>query len=265
MLTNAQKAHFETFGFIVLRNCFSAEETDAISRTFDEVLDEDRQGRPFDGLKRQAVLGFIEKRALLSHLVEDDRIYAPLEQLLGPGFVWIGSDGNLYVGDTNWHPDGSNQGYMRIKVAFYLDPVTKESGCLRVIPGSHRPPLHEEVKPLLERRGDPAWAPFGVTPRDLPCFPLESQPGDVVFFNQNLWHSAFGGRTGRRMFTLNFGAKPTEESQVDYLVRVYQSNLKHIEQMQYTQNARVYEDSFLHSPSPRIQSMVGKLVELGFK
>jgi len=265
MLTAEQQAHFATFGFIVLRQAFSPAEMAEISRAFDEVLEADRQGRPFDGLKRQAVLGCIERRPLLSHLVEDDRIYEPLEQLLGPGFVWIGSDGNLYVGDTNWHPDGSHLGYGRIKVAFYLDPVSKETGCLRVIPGSHQPPLHEELKPLLERRNDPAAAPFSVVGRDLPCFPLESQPGDVVFFNQNLWHSAFGGRTGRRMFTMNFGVKPTEQSHVDFLHRTYQGNLKHVEQMQYTQNARVYEDSFLHSDSPRIQSMVGKLVEWGFK
>lgn len=265
MLTPQQQAHFDAFGFLILRQAFSPEETQQISQQFDEVLDEDRQGRPFNGEKRQAVLGFVEKRPLLSHLVEDDRIYEPLEQLLGPDFVWIGSDGNLYVGDTNWHPDGSNLGYGRIKVAFYLDPVTKDTGCLRVIPGSHRPPLHEALKPMLERRGDPDWAPFAVSPRDIPCFPLESQPGDVVFFNQNLWHSAFGGRTGRRMFTLNFGAKPTDSSHVDYLVRVYQSNLKHVEQMQYTQSNRVYEDAFLHSPQPRIQGMVEKLIELGFK
>ena len=264
MLTPEQKLHFETFGFIVLRQAFSPDEIVRIGQEFDDVLMADRQGREFDGVKRQAVLGFIEKRLLLTQLVEDDRIYEPLEQLLGPGFVWVGSDGNLYVGDTNWHPDGSNLGYMRIKVAFYLDPVTKETGCLRVIPGSHRLPLHEDLKPLMERRADPV-APFSVAPRELPCFPLESQPGDVVFFNQNLWHAAFGGRTGRRMFTMNFSAKPTEENHIQYLQRVYQSNLKHIEQMQYTQNGRVYEDSFLHSDRPRIQSMVGKLVELGFR
>lgn len=265
MLTPEQKAHFDIFGFIVLRQAFSPAEIQAINQQFDEVLDEDRQGQPFNGEKRQAVLGFVEKRPLLTQLVEDDRIYEPLEQLLGPEFVWIGSDGNLYVGNTNWHPDGSNMGYKRIKVAFYLDPVTKETGCLRVIPGSHRLPLHEELKPQMERRSDPTWAPFGALPPDVPCFPLESQPGDVVFFNQNLWHAAFGGRTGRRMFTLNFGAKPVADDHIAYLVRVYQSNLKHVEQMQYTQANRVYEDAFLQSTRPRIQGMVGKLLELGFK
>ena len=265
MLTSEQIAHFETFGFVIRRQCFSAGEMEEISSAFDDVLTEDRQGRPFDGAARQAVLGFIEKRPLLSGLVEDDRIYQPLEQLLGPGFVWIGSDGNLYVGDTGWHPDGSVLDYGRIKVALYLDPVTKDTGCLRVVPGSHRMPLHGALDPLKEQRRDPDHQPFGTDGSGLPSFPLESEPGDVVFFNQNLWHAAYGGRTGRRMFTMNFGAQPNKDAHIEYLKRQYEGNLRHVENMQHTQSGRIYEDAFLYSDSPRIQGMVGKLVELGFK
>ena len=265
MLTKEQIAHFETFGFVIRRQCFPAGEMEEISSAFDDVLTEDRQGRPFDGAARQAVLGFIEKRPLLSGLVEDDRIYQPLEQLLGPGFVWIGSDGNLYVGDTGWHPDGSVLDYARIKVALYLDPVTKDTGCLRVVPGSHRMPLHGALDPLKGQRRDPDHKPFGTDGSGLPCFPLESEPGDVVFFNQNLWHAAYGGRTGRRMFTMNFGAQPSKDAHIEYLKRTYEGNLRHVQNMQHTQSGRIYEDAFLYSDSPRIQGMVGKLVELGFK
>lgn len=265
MLTTEQIAHFETFGFVIRRQSFSATEMAEISSAFDDVLAADRKGQPFAGVARQAVLGFIEKRPLLSGLVEDDRIYRPLEQLLGPGFVWIGSDGNLYVGDTGWHPDGSVLDYGRIKVAFYLDRVTKDTGCLRVIPGSHRLPLHAALDPLREQRAESSLKPFATDGPGVPSFPLESQPGDVVFFNQNLWHAAFGGKTGRRMFTMNFGAQPSKDEHIDFLKRVYQANLKHVENMQYTQSARVYEDAFLYSRRPRIKGMVEKLVELGFK
>ena len=69
--------------------------------------------------------------------MEDDRVYGPVEQLIGEPPLWIESDGNLYVGDTYWHPDGHVTRPLWIKVALYLDPLTEESGCLRVIPGSH--------------------------------------------------------------------------------------------------------------------------------
>ena len=160
MLTTEQKAHFETFGFIVMRQAFSPREMEDIGREFDDVLTQDRKGLPFSGEKRQAVMGCIEKRPLLTRLLDDDRIYLPIEQLLGRGFIWNGSDGNLYVGDTQWHPDGSEHDYGRIKVAFYLDPVTRDTGCLRVVPGSHRPPLHDNLEPLSLQR-ESAATPYG--------------------------------------------------------------------------------------------------------
>lgn len=267
MLTDRQRAHFDVFGFLVFRQAFSPEETARISSTFDRVLEEDRQGRPFEGHKRQAVTGFVEREEELTRLLEDDRIYPVIEQLLGPGFVWIGSDGNLYVGDTGWHPDGrhlEHQAYRWIKVAFYLDPVRRDTGCLRVIPGSHRGTLHQALKERWPK-SDAAESPYGISGAEVPAFPLESDPGDVVLFDQSLWHASFGGRTGRRMFTLNFGAKPQAEADYENLRSTHAKNLGFIADMQYTQTGRVYTDAFLESGSPRIRSMVAELLEMGLK
>ena len=264
MLTTEQKAHFETFGFIVMRQAFSPREMEDIGREFDDVLTQDRKGLPFSGEKRQAVMGCIEKRPLLTRLLDDDRIYLPIEQLLGRGFIWNGSDGNLYVGDTQWHPDGSEHDYGRIKVAFYLDPVTRDTGCLRVVPGSHRPPLHDNLEPLSLQR-ESAATPYGVSGAELPSFPLESEPGDVVFFDQNLWHAAFGGRTGRRMFTLNFFARPETDAHMAFVRRGYESDLGFLKRMQHTQTDELYTPEFLNSESPRIQGLVAHIKALGFK
>ena len=45
---------------------------------------------------------------------------------------------------------------------------------------------------------DPDAKPFGVDGADLPGFPLESNPGDVLFFNRNLCHAMYNGFAGRR-------------------------------------------------------------------
>jgi ectoine hydroxylase-related dioxygenase (phytanoyl-CoA dioxygenase family) len=261
MLTQQQRNQFVTFGFFVWRQAFSPAEIADIVRHFESVLEADRQGQRFTGEHRQGVHGFIEQRSELIRLVEDDRIYSSIEELLGPDFVWIGSDGNLYVGDTHWHPD-NGEPYQRLKVAFYLDPVTKETGCLRVIPGSHRPQLAERLRDAPPGV-DASTSPYGIEPSELPCFPLESEPGDVVFFNQGVWHSAFGGRTGRRMFTLNFGAKPAGESDYENLRRTYQSNLRNVRELQHTQTGRVYTDLFLNSSSERIQRMTDEIYRMG--
>ena len=289
MLTSAQISHFETFGFIVSRQAFSPDEVAGITREFTDILEEDRKGQAFAGEQRHAVLAFVEKRPLLRKLVEDDRIHGPIEQLLGPNFIWRGSDGNLYVGDTAWHPDavGIDLKFTRIKVAMYLDPVSADTGCLRVVPGSHRLPLHDDLEPMRYWRvkqtiaegrgsekdleqfrdilGEDEEPIFGVQPEDLPGFPLESEPGDLVFFNQHIYHGSFGGHVGRRMFTMNFAEAPKTDEHIELLKREYAGSSVARDALQYTKTDRTYEPEFLYSDSPRIQSMVAKLIELGFE
>ena len=37
-----------------------------------------------------------------------------------------------------------------VKFAYYLEPVDAESGALRLIPGSHKNPLHEDLREKSE-------------------------------------------------------------------------------------------------------------------
>ena len=43
---------------------------------------------------------------VITQLLEDDRIFGTVEALLGPGFLWNGSEGNLiFHSDAPWHTD----------------------------------------------------------------------------------------------------------------------------------------------------------------
>ena len=256
MLTPEQEAHFRLFGFLRVPHAFSAEEVGSISADFDEVLSESREGNPFDGKERQIVMGFVEKRPSLTALVEDDRVYEAVEQLLAGPPVWIGSDGNLYVGDTYWHPDNRAHLPISIKVALYLDPVNENTGCLRVIPGSHIP----MVSVLLEEsplRGPEGGRCMGLKPNEVPAFPIVSEPGDVVFFDHRTWHSSFGGRTGRRMFTMNFSSPITTDQQRERFLEMHERNSA------VSPSGEVYSESFLNSSSPRIQQLTTVVRDLG--
>ena len=39
----------------------------------------------------------------------------------------------------------------------------------------------------------------------------------MIVFDSRLWHSSFGGRTGRRMFSMTFAENPVDGWQVIYL------------------------------------------------
>jgi ectoine hydroxylase-related dioxygenase (phytanoyl-CoA dioxygenase family) len=266
-LTPEQATYFETFGYVVLRGLFSPEEMAGIREDYDDVMDEDREGKPFSGPKRQQVMAICEMRPRLFQLIDDSRIYHPIQQLLGESFVYLGSDATLFVGSKSWHPDGSPRDqaefdYIRIKVAFYLDPLRSETGCLRVIPGSHKKPFHDTIMPQMT---DGKSNPFGVTMEALPAAPLETDPGDVIFFDQNTWHASVGGGAGRRQMTLNFANQPTSNAHIDYLKWTYQGAFEHMRGWSHTQRDQLHTDALLNSDRPRIQRMIAKKLELGLR
>ena len=244
-VTAEQKAFADTFGFLVLRGAFSVAETKQIGDAFEQVMTKEMRNQ---GMSRDQQLecrfvicpGFCERHSALRALTKDDRILQTLEMMLGPDWFYKDSEANLFVGPTDWHPDGGwapstplwpsdpntepHHLLTYVKVAIYPDPLTAESGCLRVIPGSHRSPIHESLASLHmdipieapEMATDPRFKRFGIDPCDVPSFAIETQPSDIVFFFGHTWHSAFGGKAGRRNIALSFLSAPRNEGQRTY-------------------------------------------------
>jgi hypothetical protein len=210
-LTDPQLRFFETFGYLSLPGLL-ADRIGEILREFEAVWESHgggHNGRPHDGAARSCIAQFIDQRERLCSLLDDPRIRGIAVGLLGDDFNYMGSDGNYYAGDSGWHSDGWHVGIRHVKIAFYLDPLTRDTGCLRVIPGSHltgdryADSLHEQV-----RRSEELWGHHG---RDLPGVALETQPGDLVCFNHNTKHASFGGGRRRRMFTINLCQRYPDE------------------------------------------------------
>ncbi len=94
-------------------------------------------------------------------------------------------------------------------MAFYLDPLTRGTGALRVIPGSHR--VGDSFANGLEAKRSQYENTLGVHECELPYYALETHPGDLAAFNHNTKHAAFGGGRRRRMFTINLLQRYQEE------------------------------------------------------
>lgn len=204
VLTDAQKTFFQTFGFLAFPGLIR-DRIDGVIDAFEEVFKTHgggHGGKPHEGKARSCIVPFPDKHPLLCGLIDDPRIHGLACSLLGDDFNYMAGDGNYYVGDTGWHSDGWHATTpIHIKIAFYLDPLTRDTGCLRVIPGSHIPgdAFADRVTKGLARVEEN----LGMPGRDIPAVALETRPGDVVVFNHNLKHAAFGGGAWRRMFTIN--------------------------------------------------------------
>lgn len=216
-LTAQQLAFMDTFGYLVFPGLLS-DKIDRIIAEFESVFAAHgggHNGKPHDGTARSCILPFVDQTDYLAALIDDPRIDGIFTSLLGEDYNYLGSDGNFYVGDTNWHSDTDWSGRMRgkpprifYKMALYLDPVTATSGALRVIPGSQRygDAFAEALQATLRQSPET----LGIAGSQVPAIALESNPGDVVVFNQNTKHSAWGGSNRRRMFTINCTARYQE-------------------------------------------------------
>ena len=256
MLTAEQKAHWETFGFLMLPQLFTSEEVSLMRGEAINLLDEARDSQPFEGAESQTVMPFFERRPSLIGLLEDDRIYETVEDLLGPGFILVLTEAHLSVGDTQWHGGSRTRGVLpNVKMGIYLESVTRDNGCLRVIPGSHRSPLFESLASLKPQFDDPSTTPLGVVGPDVPSVALESEPGDLVVFLEEVCHAAFGGRIGRPRIALNFDAAPSTDARIENI------------RTEYAKTVYMYRPakSLLESDRPRLRSMVTPLVDLGFE
>jgi hypothetical protein len=99
--------------------------------------------------------------------------------------------GTKYVGDTSWHRD-SELGIASLGCIAYLDRLTAATGALRVVPLSHRNRTIELPA---------AGCHTGVT--------IESEPGDVIVFDEHLVHGSSGGRE-RRQWRVDFVIDPAD-------------------------------------------------------
>ena len=204
-LSPQQQRFFDTFGYLGFPGLLK-DRIQGICDAFENVWKGKgggHSGTPHNGKARSCLVPFIDQSAQLSSLLDDERIHGIASGLLGDDFNYMGSDGNYYVGDTSWHSDGWHASIKHIKIAFYLDPLTRDSGCLRVIPGSHK--AGDAFADACQRHVPRSLTPegFGMHGRDLPAQALETQPGDIVCFNHNTKHASFNGSAQRRMFTIN--------------------------------------------------------------
>ncbi len=104
-------------------------------------------------------------------------------ELLGADVLPSRAKATLYSGDTDWHHD-TDLAVASIGIVMYLDSLDERSGALRVRTGSHH----------------------GVGPPDAyPVVVLESLPGDVIIFDEHLWHASSGGGE-RRQWRVDFVA-----------------------------------------------------------
>jgi hypothetical protein len=188
-------AFFRTFGFLVLRAHFSPL---ALEREMERALDKSSQPPLPTGVASVRYVPMMTGGTPQSLALLD--VLEPIAaELLDAPVLPVRAKGMRYYGMTRWHCD-STSSVPSIGFAAYLEPLTKDDGALRVLAGSHRREYGDAIAQFFAASEDLAVA-------SLPAFALATLPGDVIAFDERVWHASVGG-TERLQWRVDYVRAP---------------------------------------------------------
>lgn len=209
-IDDAALKQYREDGFISPIRIFSTEEAarlraaiEAVEAQRGPVFREDRPrpGDPFQGSYRfKSHLLF----KWLADIVRDPRLLDAVEPLTGPDILcwtthWFIKEPDS-VNYVSWHQDSNYWGVESdrfVSAWLAVSPATEESGCIRLLPGSHRGPKLAHVdtweKDNMLTRGQTIQ---GID--EAKAVNLELEPGEVALFDYRLAHASYANRSSDR-------------------------------------------------------------------
>ena len=226
--------HYREHGFAVVRGVFAAPEIVDLAAAFDRVYTEGlthrasyRHGNVFFRIAEDDRLGrivrFVQWPAYFEPVLDRFRREARMLAIVQP---LVGDNLKQIINQMHWKPPGAESaefGYHQdirfrrprsayrqpetsyVQTGIAVDPHCRETGAMRVYPGSHK--LGELALPQSGRVMDRALAEddlvrLGLDPGRI--VDLELEPGDVALWHLNLVHgSGPNCGAGARRFYLN--------------------------------------------------------------
>jgi ectoine hydroxylase-related dioxygenase (phytanoyl-CoA dioxygenase family) len=216
----ADLAHYWREGYAVVRRFFEPWEIARISDALDQVHEEGvshgrsfRHGNLFYNVAREAndgepLVRMVQwpsyHQPLLNSVRLDPRFAALLDALIGEDLKQIINQVHWKVrgslGDFAWHQDSRsrrpesayrNLGTAYVQTGLAIDPHTRRSGCMRIIPRSHlRGDLNMDAsrKALGTEMTDAALEKIGLSAAD--AIDLTLEPGDLALWSPYLVHGS---------------------------------------------------------------------------
>jgi hypothetical protein len=218
MVTDQQLDHYRTHGFVVLAGYLEERQTAALRQELDAALRDGfgarfHQRPSLGGIEGHYLPMMSRQRTPISlALVEDARFLGAARRLLDAPVLPTYAEGILLFDQAGFHYDDGT-GSKGVKFAAYLEPLTAQTGALRLMPGSQHPDFAASLKGW-ERR-NPAVDAEGLRRQigGIPCHVAETRPGDVIAFDWHTWHASING-TDRLQWTISYARYPrtTEET-----------------------------------------------------
>ena len=207
MLTDADRAAFDKHGWLVLHQAVAADRVAELESALDAVVPPGAYLQGYEG-RVVEVASISMGAAALQALAHDRRLAHLAAQALGVTRIQFFQD-TVFIkpartgGEVAWHQDASYFAFLRplsgVALRLALSTETVESGCLRVIDGSHRWGLQTPDLSFEASAVEDALATLPAKLRNAARKAersLELEPGDLSLHHCLTFHSSAANRSG---------------------------------------------------------------------
>ena len=224
MLTKEQVDAYHQDGYIKVEGLFPPKEAKELGSEMEQIIDawgqetigwrgpwRDRYLNETERLKTKAV--FMHNphfySATWGRVIFHPRLVACVEALVGPGVQWhhtvlhakppeLGTPFPMHQ-DYPFYP---HDGLDFVDCLVHLDETPVESGCLRVVPGSHK---NGPLEHITGSHTAPHLPPDKYHPDIIDSTLIPAKAGDVIFFSYCLIHWSEVNRTNNWRKSVRFG------------------------------------------------------------
>lgn len=264
MLPELEVGQFHAFGFTVIRNCLSVDEFEQIEKAYRSIIPSAPLYDYFTKIGTRMTSRFIFKDECLGNLIEHPKVMKVMRDIWGTECLYNGGQDMWENRDeTPWHCDGPpGRKTQTLKIALYLDEMDKNSGSLNVIPGSHHPEFSAALFQSCGYWEKGSRPRLHLDPVNIPgAISLHTQPGDVILWNNHIWHSAFKRKDGRPRRTLFISYTPDPGNDLLDILNFRNLVKYHLSE----DRPYMYSDEMIRYAGPARKKMVARLEELGVK
>ncbi|WP_235025464.1 phytanoyl-CoA dioxygenase family protein, partial [Caballeronia terrestris] len=150
MITDQQARFYADNGYLVVKELFGFEQIRLAHAAIDELLNPGNSDKPYefeprDGTTVRRIWSPTKKHQVFRQMASDPLLLDCIERLIGGNILFHYSKLNMKgprVGSVvEWHQDFSYYPHTNadlLSALVFLDDASKQNGCLRVVPGSHR-------------------------------------------------------------------------------------------------------------------------------
>jgi hypothetical protein len=210
MITAEHVEYYKTFGFVILRRQLheqmlerlSAEISSAFRDAFGARFDE----RPDCGGISGHYLPVMSASLTPTSLEIVEQLHPVARRFLDGEALPAPAEAILLFGEAPWHDD-TGFAVASVKFAAYLEPLTAGNGALRLLPGSHLQPYRNAARGFDRSVSPQRREEIRAAVERLPGHACETDPGDVIAFDQRLYHASING-CDRRQWTVSFYRDP---------------------------------------------------------